>query len=148
MRLLALLISAAPIFAADAAKVWTAQELAGRLEKAKPEAHQVKGTSLEAFKGYRMSANRRDASGIAELHLKVDDIFVIESGEGTLVTGGTIPGSKTTAPGEVRGEAIAGGTRHKLSAGDFVHIPANTPHQMLLEPGKQITYAVVKVDAR
>lgn len=148
MKLITIVLCAAPLFAADAAKVWTSQEIADRLAKSKPEAHQVKGTSLEAYKGYRMSANRRDASGIAELHLKVDDIFVIESGEGTLVTGGTIPASKTTAPGEMRGEAIEGGTKHKVAAGDFVHIPANTPHQMLLEPGKQITYAVVKVDAR
>ena len=148
MKLLPLILTATSSLAADAAKVWTSQEIAKRLADAKPEAHQVKGTSLEAFKGYRMSANRRDASGIAELHKTVDDIFVIESGEGTLVTGGTIPDAKTTAPGEVRGAAIEGGTKHKVAAGDFVHIPANTPHQMLIESGKQITYAVVKVDAR
>ncbi len=148
MKLLPVIASAASLFAADAAKVWTAQEIADRLAKAKPEAHQVKGTSLEAFKGYRMSANRRDASGIAEMHEHVDDIFVIESGQGTLVTGGSIPGSKVQSPGEVRGAAIEGGTKHKVAAGDFVHIPAGTPHQMLLEAGKQITYAVVKVDAR
>ena len=148
MKLLLIAVAAMPLLAADAAKVWTSQEIAKRLADAKPEAHTVRGTSLESSKGFRMSANRRDASGIAELHKTVDDIFVIESGEGTLVTGGTIPGAKTTAPGEVRGEAIEGGTKHKVAAGDFVHIPANTPHQMLLESGKQITYAVVKVDAR
>ncbi len=148
MRTLLFVFTTGSLLAADPAKVWTAAEIAKRLDTAKPEAHQVRGTSLESAKGFRMSANRRDASGIAELHEKVDDIFVIESGEGTLVTGGTITERKTTAPGEVRGTTIEGGTKHKVAAGDFVHIPANTPHQMLLEAGKQITYAVVKVDAR
>lgn len=148
MKTFLFFLAAGSLLAADATKVWTVAEIAKRLESAKPEAHQVRGTSLESSKGFRMSANRRDASGIAELHEKVDDIFVIESGEGTLVTGGTITGRHTTAPGEVRGATIEGGTKHKVTAGDFVHIPANTPHQMVLEAGKQITYAVVKVDAR
>jgi quercetin dioxygenase-like cupin family protein len=39
-----------------------------------------------------------------------------------------------------------GGTSHKLAAGDVVHIPANTPHQLLVEPGTQFTYFVVKVN--
>ena len=33
----------------------------------------------------------------------------------------------------------------KLAAGDAVHIPANTPHQLLVENGKQFTYFVIKV---
>lgn len=148
MKLLCFAVFVPGLFAADATKVWTAQEIVKRLADAKPQAHQVKGTSFESFHGYRMSANRRDASGIPELHQKVDDVFVIESGGGTLVTGGKIIGAKTTAPGEVRGSAIEGGTKHKVATGDFIHIPANTPHQMLVDEGKQITYAVVKVDAR
>jgi mannose-6-phosphate isomerase-like protein (cupin superfamily) len=43
------------------------------------------------------------------------------------------------------GTAISGGVESKLGAGDIVTIPAKTPHQMKLEPGKQVTYFVVKV---
>jgi uncharacterized RmlC-like cupin family protein len=35
-----------------------------------------------------------------------------------------------------------------LAAGDVVHIPVKMPHQMLVAPGQQITYFVVKIDAR
>jgi uncharacterized RmlC-like cupin family protein len=34
----------------------------------------------------------------------------------------------------------------KLGVGDVVHIPVKVPHQLLVEPGKQFTYFVVKVD--
>jgi uncharacterized RmlC-like cupin family protein len=33
-----------------------------------------------------------------------------------------------------------------VSAGDVVHIPAGVPHQFFVQPGKQVTYFVVKVD--
>jgi len=85
---------------------------------------------------------------VAELHEKVTDLFVVQSGEATIVVGGNIIDSRTTAPGEVRGSRIEGGSRHPVAAGDIVHIPANTPHWMLLDSGKQITYFVVKVDAK
>ena len=56
--------------------------------------------------------------------------------------------SRTTAPHEIRGPSIRGGDKLALAAGDVVHIPIKTAHQMLLESGKQITYFVVKIDAR
>jgi quercetin dioxygenase-like cupin family protein len=56
-----------------------------------------------------------------------------------------MPGAKTTALGEVRGPSIDGGVRQKLSPGDIVHVPPKTPHQVLLEPGTQMTYFVLKV---
>ena len=74
------------------------------------------------------------------------DFFVVQSGEATLVVGGEVPGAKTTAPHELRGPKINGGERRKLVAGDVVHIPANTPHQLLVEKGKQFTYLFIKVE--
>jgi len=70
---------------------------------------------------------------------------MISSGEVTMVYGGTIPDGKTTAAGEMRGASIAGGTQVKLGPGDVLHIPAKTPHQMVLAPGAQVTYFVTKV---
>jgi mannose-6-phosphate isomerase-like protein (cupin superfamily) len=74
--------------------------------------------------------------------------MVVESGEATLVVGGTVVDARTTAPHEIRGPSIRGGEKVALGAGDVVHIPVKIPHQMLLESGKQITYFVVKIDAR
>jgi hypothetical protein len=49
---------------------------------------------------------------------------------------------------KVRGTEVTGGERHRVSAGDIVHIPANTPHQMLVDAGHHVTYFVVKVESR
>jgi hypothetical protein len=59
--------------------------------------------------------------------------------------GGTIPEGKAIAAGEIRGASIQGGTRQTLSPGDVVHIPAKTPHNVIVEPGAQLTYFILKV---
>ncbi len=130
--------------------VWKASELKGFEQKLSPkmDAQKVATQNLANFGNHTAMVAHREASGQAELHVKVADVFVIESGEATVVVGGKIPSEKTTAPGEIRGPSIQGGSKHAVSAGDVVHIPANTPHQMLLDPGKQVTYFVVKVEAK
>ena len=70
------------------------------------------------------------------------------SGEATLVVGGTIPGGKTTAPNEIRGPSVQGGEKKKLGPGDVVHIPSKTAHQLLVDNGKQFTYAILKIDEK
>jgi len=90
-------------------------------------------------------AAHREGSGEAELHEKTVDISLIESGEAYIVVGGKIVNGRTTTPGETRGDSIEGGTRYKLTAGDMFHVPANIPHQMVLDPGQQVTYVIVKV---
>ena len=52
---------------------------------------------------------------------------------------------QTQKPGEIRGTSIEGGERHRLGAGDIIHLPAGTPHQLLVEEGKPIVYFVIKV---
>jgi mannose-6-phosphate isomerase-like protein (cupin superfamily) len=69
----------------------------------------------------------------------------ISEGELTMVHGGTIVDGKTTAPGEIRGSGITGGTEVRLGPGDVLHIPARMPHQMKLAPGAKVTYFVAKV---
>ncbi len=87
----------------------------------------------------------REASGGAEMHAAASDLFVVERGSATLVVGGRILHPRTVSPGETRGPAIQGGRRVRLQPGDIVHIPPNTPHQLLLAPGVHFTYFVVKV---
>jgi len=87
----------------------------------------------------------REGSGVAEWHEKEADVMFISAGSITMVYGGTIVDAKTTAPGEMRGPSIRGGTEAKLSTGDVLHIPAKVPHQMILAPGAKVTYFVTKV---
>jgi mannose-6-phosphate isomerase-like protein (cupin superfamily) len=87
----------------------------------------------------------RNKDGSAEAHQQFGDVFVVLRGSATLVTGGTITSPVTTAPGEIRGAAIQQGARRDLKEGDIAHIPAATPHQLLVPPGGSFTYFVVKV---
>jgi len=87
----------------------------------------------------------RSKDGSGELHQNFADLFYILDGHVTLLTGGEVVDARTTAPGEVRGPSVKGGTAQELKAGDVVHIPANTPHQMLVAAGDTVTYFVVKI---
>lgn len=127
--------------------IWTASDLKAREAalRSKMDATKTASEKLADYGNYNTQLAHREASGGAELHENFADIFLIQSGEATVVVGGKIEGSHETAPGEIRGTAVTGGERHHVSAGDVVHIPAKTPHQMLLDPGRHVTYFVVKV---
>lgn len=86
----------------------------------------------------------RNKSGEAENHADWEDHIFIQDGEASLTLGGTMQNPRTTAKGEIRGSAITGGKTVMVHAGDYVFVPVNTPHQMVLAPGKTIRYAVVK----
>jgi mannose-6-phosphate isomerase-like protein (cupin superfamily) len=87
----------------------------------------------------------RTATAAAELHDTQADVFVVETGEGTLVLGGKLIDEKASGPHEVRGSGITGGEERKLAPGDIVSIPAKIPHQIKVDAGKQIAYFIVKV---
>ncbi len=101
--------------------------------------------TLATFSNHSVMLARREASGEAEIHEGMVDIFIVQSGEADLVVGGKVLGAKTTAPGEQRGTGIEGGQTSRLEPGDVVHIPAGAPHQVLLKPGTRFTYLVVKI---
>ena len=138
MRIQILMLgSILPLIAAEPAgyKHWTPAELKDRTKALSPkiDAHKIATERLADFGNYHALAVHREGSGQAEVHQRWADLFVVQSGTATLVVGGTIPNGKVTAPGEIRGPTIQGGTRQKLSPGDIVHIPAKTPHQFLFD---------------
>jgi mannose-6-phosphate isomerase-like protein (cupin superfamily) len=95
--------------------------------------------------GYTYSFNHRDLNGAIEVHMQWTDVFVIQSGSATLVTGGSLAGAKEASPGEWRDGRMTGSTSAKLKPGDVVIIPATTPHQFQLAPGEQVNYLTFKV---
>ena|SRR2546423_8421492 len=128
--------------------IWKGDYLKGQEKKlAAKMSDKVATENLARYGNHLVMVAHREGNGQAELHETQADIFVVESGEATLVIGGTMPNRKTTAPNEVRSPSIQGGERKTLGPGDIVHIPAKIPHQLLVEAGKQITYAVVKVNS-
>jgi mannose-6-phosphate isomerase-like protein (cupin superfamily) len=137
-----------PLVGAEPAgyKYWSAAELKS-MAKPLPNKADAKTSNenLANFGADRALMVHREGSGVAELHETESDLIVVVSGAGTLIVGGTMPGSKTTAAGEVRGPSIEGGERQKIAPGDILHIPPKTPHQVMLEPATQITYFTLKV---
>lgn len=85
----------------------------------------------------------RTKDGRAEYHADFDDVFFVLSGQATLVTGGTIV--NPTGQIEIRGDSVRGGTKTLLAPGDLVHIPCSTPHQLLISPGHDFAYTVIKL---
>ncbi len=95
-------------------------------------------------RNYMVHTSRRDKPGLAELHtLDTDIIYVIE-GKATFVTGGTVPDATKIAPDELRGSRIQGGTTRRLSKGEVIIVPNNTPH-WFKEVNGEFLYYTIKV---
>jgi mannose-6-phosphate isomerase-like protein (cupin superfamily) len=148
MRLTLLLVvtSLAGLHAADPTQAlyWSAGKLKdidkSANAKLNPERHLGTERLLDsAFVAFR------NGSGEAELHEKLADLIIVRSGEGAVLIGGKMVGGKPSAPDEVRGASIEGGTKYPIAAGDTLYVPANTPHQFVMEPGQSFTALVVKI---
>ena len=118
------------------------------MEKSLEQKADASGLATETLKKYASDYTMlafRSKSGKAELHEKFADFYFVVGGEATLVSGGHIVNSSSTAPGEVRGDSVQDGKETKLKKGDIVHIPANIPHQLVLAKGGTFQYFIVKV---
>lgn len=128
---------------------WPAPVLLERAAYLRKLAKHGDGQASETLKQYSHHATMlsfRARDGVAELHENFADMFYVLDGRATLVTGGTVVGAETIAPGEIRGVSIEGGVRQELRAGDVAHIPAGVPHQMLVPGDTTFTSFVVKIE--
>ncbi|MDX2044565.1 MAG: heme-binding protein [Acidobacteriota bacterium] len=113
-------------------------------ERAKVDAAFVKGAVLfDNSAKYMVHASHRDKAGMVEVHEQDADIIYVLEGSATLVTGGEVIGSKTIAPGEIRGTDVKGGETRTINKGDVIIVPAGTPHWFKVVPGP-LNYYVVK----
>jgi mannose-6-phosphate isomerase-like protein (cupin superfamily) len=143
---LVLVASVAPAGAADpqAPIHWTAKQMAELESKIRSSVDPARHLGLERMVD-SATLIHRDGPSEAEVHLKLADFITVRAGEGEVVIGGTIVEGKTSAPDELRGRAIEGGTRYRFSAGDILYIPANTVHQFFVAPGRSFTVTIVKI---
>ncbi len=125
--------------------IYTVKDIQNRANRLASEKKPFAAEDIARYGNHYTMLAYREATGSSELHEHEADIFVVENGEATLLSGGKVVNPKTVKAGEIRGSSITGGERHTLSTGDIVHIPAGVPHQLLLEKGKPFTYFVVKV---
>lgn len=129
---------------ANAARSWTSADLASlsvALEKTgAPYTRLIKG------KAYGALLLRRAVSGAPELHVRVNDFFVVLSGAGEIEVGGRVTGEKTVAPGEKRGEKLVGGVRYRVGPGDVLLVPANHWLQVLIAKGQVLRALIIKTE--
>lgn len=95
-------------------------------------------------RNYMVHTSRRDQPGLAEIHTLDTDIIYVMEGTATFVTGGTAVEAKEIAPNEIRGARIDGGETRKLSKGEVIVVPKNTPH-WFKEVGGAFLYYTIKV---
>jgi len=103
------------------------------------------GATLGDYKSHAIKLSVRTSSGGAEVHAQYDDIFVVTEGKATLVTGGTVIDPKGEGDGERKGSGIRNGESQTIVQGDIVHIPAGTPHQLMIPAGDTFRTIVIKV---
>ena len=131
-----------------AADHWTQPILLERAAYLRKLARAGDGQASETLREYpqhRIMLSFRSRNGEVEVHEKFADVFCVLAGAATLVTGGAVSGGRIIAPGETRGDAIDGGVSQALRAGEFVHVPAGTPHQFLVSSEKTVTCLVLKI---
>jgi len=147
MRRIAVVLALATVAlgADEHVDIYSAQDLKAMSEKLAQKRAPFAAQDLARYGNHYTMLARRDATGSAEVHEHEADIFVIQSGAATLVTGGKVVNGRTEKAGEIRGSSIQDGERHRVAMGDIIHIPAGVPHQLLIEKGRPFTYFVIKV---
>ena len=142
--LTACVLMAASLSAADPGfNLWKAGELGARQKAlgSKVGPDNSARETLAEYGSHRFRLIHRTADGAPEQHDRRIDVWIVQSGEGTLVLGGKMLGARSGgSEGELVGSGIEGGERHAIGPGDIIHIPVRIPHRVLVPPGKQITY--------
>jgi len=128
--------------------LWKSAELKGYGKLLAPKINDKKVASevLATLGNFRFQIAHREGTGEGEVHEKRADIFVVQTGEATLVYGGEMVDARKSGEGEWLAPSIKGGMEKKLAVGDVVTIPAKLPHQLKLDKGKEFTYFVIKID--
>ena len=73
---------------------------------------------------YRVAGINANAS----IHEKEAEMFFVVEGSGTLVTGGKLRDERRTNPENLSGSGIDGGTRKRVSKGDYIMVPEGVAH--------------------
>lgn len=129
------------------AEVFSGKSVASQLQTLAQtaKASASSGATLADYGSHAIKLSVRSTSGGAEVHAHYDDVFVVTEGTATLVTGGTVLDAKTDEDGETKGSSIQNGTSHTIVKGDIIHVPAGTPHRLIIAPGVVFGAIVIKV---
>ena len=113
----------------------------------------VPGAGTTLYDGGTFGAaglRRTNADEGPVIHKLFTEVYVIQKGSGTYVSGGSLEGPIEEHPGTPDayfGKSIKGGVTHEVKAGDVVVVPVGVPHQFtkIHEP---VAYINVKFQAK
>ena len=94
--------------------------------------------TLRMIEGGKFNVNIRrvkEAEARPLIHPKTIDLWVVQEGSGTIITGGTFANGQVT-----------GGVTHQLKPGDVMFIPANLPHWMAKVGPTGVTWLNIRWD--
>ena len=78
----------------------------------------------------------------ATVHEKEAELIQVVDGAATLTIGGKLIGEKRTNASNLSGTGIEGGTPQRISKGDYIFVPENTPHAFAKTQGKLVIMSI------
>jgi mannose-6-phosphate isomerase-like protein (cupin superfamily) len=128
------------------ARLWTAADLKSLDSALISEMRGTGAAYTQVIEGktYGVLVLHREATGDPELHVKLNDFFVILSGEGRIEVGGRVIGENAIVPDEKRGQKLVGGTFYKVRQGDVLFVPANHWLQVFVAKGEVLRTIIIK----
>jgi mannose-6-phosphate isomerase-like protein (cupin superfamily) len=81
-----------------------------------------------------------------EIHELKWVLYMILDGSGTVLVGGARVAWVDGRPAEEQRPELRGAQAFQVAKGDLVHVPARVWHQVVLEPGASMTYALINVN--
>lgn len=128
------------------ARLWTAADLRLLDRTLISEMGKTGAASTYVIRGktYGALLVHREVTGSAELHVNLNDFFVVLGGEAEVKVGGRVIGEKVTGPDEKLGRGLVGGTVYKVRQGDVLFIPANHWLQVSVANGEVLRVIVIK----
>lgn len=76
------------------------------------------------------------------VHEKEAEMIYVVDGACTFVTGGKLAGERRTNASNLSGTGIDGGTPRRITKGDFVFVPENTPHAFTKTQGALVIMSI------
>jgi mannose-6-phosphate isomerase-like protein (cupin superfamily) len=106
---------------------WTADQL-------------TKPGSLGNFGNHNASIQKREVGALPEIHAGFAHFMMFTGGEGSFTVGGDI------VDGPDGKKVVKGGDTQKIVVGTMYHIPVNTAHWVVPNPGSTVTYWVTNIN--
>jgi mannose-6-phosphate isomerase-like protein (cupin superfamily) len=98
------------------------------------------------YRPHSMSIVLREGYTQPEIHQLKWDIYVVLEGSGTVLMGGLRTNWRPDLPAEQQRPELEGAEAFRVTAGDMVHIPARVWHQLVLEEGESMLYALININ--